>query len=198
MLALKSTQNTVDLNCRIKSILDSARYVSFYGEETEFHTARGSNKIISCFGQNNLPDGEVYFGPELYSSEGRVLINVPTKYDGQGFKKLKLNFKNGRLLEKYARVLFKDNLWEEDEGALYIGEVGLGTNPANFRFVNDILLDEKKLGSFHIALGNSYPNSFNGNRSTIHWDLVHNLQSDDHSRIIVDGYVIYNGGKYNV
>ena len=96
-------------------------------------------------------------------------------------------------MEKYARVLFKDNLWEEDEGALYIGEVGLGTNPANFRFANDILLDEKKLGSFHIALGNSYPNSFNGNRSTIHWDLVRNLQSDDHSRIIVDGYVIYNG-----
>jgi aminopeptidase len=37
----------------------------------------------------------------------------------------------------------------------------------------DILFDEKIASSLHMAIGNSYSDeTFNGNRSSIHWDLV--------------------------
>ena len=38
--------------------------------------------------------------------------------------------------------------------------------------VENIIYDEKMLGSIHLALGASHPSSDNGNKSGIHWDLV--------------------------
>ena len=38
--------------------------------------------------------------------------------------------------------------------------------------MNDILFDEKIAGSFHFTPGQCYKNAFNGNNSSIHWDLV--------------------------
>ena len=36
----------------------------------------------------------------------------------------------------------------------------------------DTLFDEKIAGSFHFTPGRCYDNAYNGNASTIHWDLV--------------------------
>ena len=40
------------------------------------------------------------------------------------------------------------------------------------------MIDEKIHGSIHFAIGNAYPFSDNGNRSSIHWDLILNLNKD--------------------
>ena len=48
-------------------------------------------------------------------------------------------------------------------------------NPYILDSVNDILIDEKIHGSIHFAIGNAYHFSDNGNRSSIHWDLILNL-----------------------
>jgi aminopeptidase len=36
----------------------------------------------------------------------------------------------------------------------------------------DTLFDEKIHGSFHFTPGNAYDDAYNGNRSSVHWDLV--------------------------
>ena len=36
----------------------------------------------------------------------------------------------------------------------------------------DILFDEKIAGSFHFTPGNAYDDADNGNKSSLHWDLV--------------------------
>ena len=38
--------------------------------------------------------------------------------------------------------------------------------------MKDILFDEKISGSFHLTPGNCYDEAPNGNKSSIHWDLV--------------------------
>ena len=38
--------------------------------------------------------------------------------------------------------------------------------------MGDILYDEKITGSLHFTPGNAYADAFNGNISSIHWDLV--------------------------
>ena len=59
-----------------------------------------------------------------------------------------------------------------DEGARYLGEFALGVNPYVTQPLLDTLFDEKIAGSVHITPGNSYDDCFNGNRSSLHWDLV--------------------------
>jgi aminopeptidase len=38
--------------------------------------------------------------------------------------------------------------------------------------MGNTLFDEKISGSFHLTPGNSYKKCFNGNVSSVHWDLV--------------------------
>ena len=60
-----------------------------------------------------------------------------------------------------------------DEGARYMGEFAIGVNPYIRKEMLDILFDEKIACSLHMAIGNSYNDeTFNGNRSSMHWDLV--------------------------
>ncbi len=59
-----------------------------------------------------------------------------------------------------------------DEGARYIGEFAIGVNPYVLKPMKDTLFDEKIAGSIHFTPGQAYKQANNGNRSSIHWDLV--------------------------
>ena len=59
-----------------------------------------------------------------------------------------------------------------DEGARYLGEFAICVNHYVTQPMLDTLFDEKIAGSVHITPGNSYEDCFNGNRSSLHWDLV--------------------------
>ncbi len=53
------------------------------------------------------------------------------------------------------------------------------------------------LGSFHIALGNSHSLSDNGNKASIHWDIV-NMLTEEYGggRIIIDDMLIQEDGIF--
>ena len=68
---------------------------------------------------------------------------------------------------------------DTDEGSRYIGEFAIGLNPYIERPIGDTLFDEKIKGSFHFTPGNSLEESDNGNRSSIHWDIV-NIQTPEY------------------
>ena len=65
-----------------------------------------------------------------------------------------------------------EEIFNTDEGARYVGEFSFGLNPKIMHPMGDILFDEKIIGSIHFTPGAAYENAFNGNRSSVHWDLV--------------------------
>ena len=77
---------------------------------------------------------------------------------------------------------------------LSIEEHPLAKPPEIDRFSHNILFEEKLGGSFHMALGASYPETGGKNKSIIHWDMICGMQKD--SEILLDGEVIYKDGKF--
>ena len=59
-----------------------------------------------------------------------------------------------------------------------------------------MLFDEKMGGTMHMALGMGFPETLSENTACpIHWDILKDMKSED-SKIIADGKVIYQAGKW--
>ena len=65
--------------------------------------------------------------------------------------------------------------------------------------MKDILFDEKIMGSFHFTPGNCYDDAYNGNASSIHWDLV-NIQTPEWGggEIYFDDVLVRKDGRFVV
>ncbi|QSX09324.1 aminopeptidase [Alkalibacter rhizosphaerae] len=128
---------------------------------------------IKCDGKMNIPDGEVYAAPVVDSVNGVLTYNTPSQYQGFTYDNVKFVFKDGKIVEATANNTEKINqVLDTDEGARYIGEFAIGVNPYILKPMNDILFDEKIMGSFHFTPGMCYEDAANGNESAVHWDLV--------------------------
>lgn len=128
---------------------------------------------IKCSGKRNIPDGEVYSAPVRDSVNGTISYNTPTLYNGVTFDNVKFRFENGKIVDAESNNSSKLNeILDSDEGARYIGEFAIGFNPYILTPMKDILFDEKIAGSLHFTPGQAYEEADNGNRSSIHWDLV--------------------------
>lgn len=128
---------------------------------------------IKCSGQKNIPDGEVYTAPVRDSVNGTISYNAATLYNGNTFENIKFRFENGKIVEATSNNTKRMNeILDADEGARYIGEFAIGFNPHILHPMKDILFDEKIAGSLHFTPGQAYEEADNGNRSSIHWDLV--------------------------
>lgn len=126
-----------------------------------------------CSGQRNIPDGEVYTAPVRDSVNGTISYNAATLYNGVTFENVKFRFENGKIVEAASNDTARLNdILDSDEGARYIGEFAIGFNPYILHPMKDILFDEKIAGSLHFTPGQAYEVTDNGNRSSIHWDLV--------------------------
>lgn len=126
-----------------------------------------------CAGQRNIPDGEVFSCPVRDSVNGTLSYNTPSVYNGFTYENVKFTFKDGKIVEASANDTERINtLLDTDEGARYIGEFSLGFNPHILHPMKDTLFDEKIAGSLHFTPGQAYEETDNGNRSSIHWDLV--------------------------
>ncbi|MCK5521325.1 MAG: aminopeptidase [Candidatus Marinimicrobia bacterium] len=128
---------------------------------------------IKCAGDANIPDGEVFSAPVKDSVNGTIQYNTDTLYQGTVFSNIKLSFKDGKITEAIGNHQEKLNhIFDTDEGARYVGEFAIGMNPFITKGMKDILFDEKIAGSIHFTPGNAYEECDNGNKSSIHWDLV--------------------------
>ncbi|MEO1840512.1 MAG: aminopeptidase, partial [Pseudomonadota bacterium] len=104
---------------------------------------------------------------------GTIHFNTPTLYRGTPFEDISLRFENGRIAEATASDTDALNaILDADDGARFIGEFAIGFNPFITTPMLDILFDEKIAGSFHFTPGQAYEVADNGNRSSVHWDMV--------------------------
>ena len=131
--------------------------------------------VVPCAGGRNIPDGEIFTAPVRDSVNGVITYNTATRYQGVVFDQIRFEFKDGRI--EHAECANGQNerlneVLDSDEGARYIGEWSLGLNNEVREPMLDTLFDEKIGGSLHLTPGNAYDSADNGNRSSVHWDIV--------------------------
>jgi aminopeptidase len=154
--------------------------------------------VVTCSGEKNIPDGEIYSCPVKDSVNGIIHYNTPTLYHGVRFENIMLEFRNGKIINATSNNTARLNeILDSDEGARYIGEFAIGFNPYITKPMLDILFDEKIAGSFHFTPGQAYEEAGNGNKSSVHWDMVY-IQTPEYGggEIIFDGEIIRKDGIF--
>lgn len=151
-----------------------------------------------CGGDRNIPDGEVFSCPIKDTVNGVIQFNTSTLYAGTKFEDVRLEFKDGKIVDATANNTKRLNeILNTDPGARYVGEFSLGFNPYILHPMCDILFDEKIAGSLHFTPGQAYEECDNGNRSAVHWDMVL-IQRPDYGggEVWFDGKLIRKNGKF--
>lgn len=182
----------------LKAAMEATDLVEIKGPGTDLRFSIKGIAAIPCGGTHNIPDGEVFTAPVKHSVQGHVSFNAPTIYQGVAFDNVRLEFKDGKVVNATANNTEKLNaILDSDAGARYVGEFAIGFNPYVLQPMRDILFDEKINGSFHFTPGQCYEQTENGNRSQVHWDLV-NIQREDYGggTIHFDGKLIRENGRF--
>ncbi|MGD0329423.1 MAG: aminopeptidase [Nitrososphaeria archaeon] len=190
---------------RLKKITQKATY-AITGKTCKITSKMGTNltfelsgKTFSLWGESTqrpvyhmIPDGESGNAPVPDSVNGTVVVDgiqegvIPLRwpYDGP----IKYELKDGRVTKIYgstAARIFKKLIFDiGDEGAKYIGEFAVGTNPE--AIITGALQEDKHvLGTIHLSLGDGLVN-----RSILHLDGVQ-LEPT----VEIDGRVIIDEGE---
>ena len=172
--------------------------VRIIGKDTDLNFRIKGVKAEKYIGNFNLPDGEVATAPIKNSVNGYITYNTETKYNGQIFNNIRFEFEDGKIVKATSNNNEALNkILDTDEGARYIGEFAIGLNPYITKVSSDTLFDEKICGSFHFTPGDALPESDNGNRSAVHWDIV-NIQTVEYGggEIWFDDVLIRKDGKF--
>ncbi len=179
--------------------LEAADRVHIKAPGTDLHFSVKGLPAIKCDGKINIPDGELFTAPVRDSIEGTVRFNAGSLLDGMVFGAIHLTFRRGKVIKVEAGADTKrvNDILDRDAGARYVGEFAFGFNPYVTQPMLDILFDEKIAGSFHMALGNAYQECNNGNKSSLHWDLIQ-IQTPalGGGEIWFDGELIRRDGRF--
>ena len=160
----------MDSLCDLIKKTDKVRIVA---KDTDLTFSVKGMNAVKCAGSCNIPDGEVYTAPVKNSVNGVITYNAPSIKSGLKFENVRLEFKDGKIINATATYTEKLNEFLNiDEGARYVGEFAFGVNPYINKPMGDILFDEKISGSIHFTPGSCYDECDNGNKSALHWDFV--------------------------
>jgi leucyl aminopeptidase (aminopeptidase T) len=142
--------------------------------------------------KTNLPRGEVYVAPVESSAHGTITIDHAF-LQGKDAGRLELGFDDGRLSRitgsessvSLLQALLASARGEKD----VIAEFAIGLNPGVTKLTGLVSLDEKMLGSVHIAVGMN--KNFGGmNESNLHLDFVVPGQT-----VLLDGEALIVHGR---
>lgn len=154
----------------------SSHLLSFSLEQRNWHRDDGTG---------DLPAGEIYIAPTETSACGSLYIDKLYYFDTQ-FGHITLHFDKGILTHSSDEV-FNTHLRDLPPGGNVLGEFGIGLNPNIHTLTGYTPLDEKILGTCHIALGMNH--LFGGtNTCPFHDDMV--FKAD----VYLDGTLILDNG----
>lgn len=182
----------------LKALMEKTDRVEVKGPGTDLRFSIKGISAVICGGDRNIPDGEVFTAPVKDSVQGHITFNAPTIYQSIGFDGIRLEFRNGKIVDAKGNQTEKLNkILDSDAGARYIGEFSIAFNPHILEPMRDILFDEKIAGSFHFTPGQAYEEADNRNRSQVHWDMV-SIQRPDYGggEIYFDGKLIRRDGEF--
>lgn len=158
----------------LKALVEATDKVRIVAPGTDLTFSIKGINTIKCDGLRNIPDGEVYTAPVKDSVNGTISYNTPSLYQGTVYNNISFTFENGKIVKATCEGLTDklNKILDTDEGARYVGEFAIGVNPFILHPMKDTLFDEKIAGSIHFTPGQCYDEAYNGNQSSIHWDLV--------------------------
>ncbi len=153
--------------------MEAADRVKIVGPGTDLTFSIKNIPVIQCDGEHNIPDGEVFTAPVRDSINGTLQYNARTIYQGTVHDNVRLEFSEGKVVQATStNTEALNKVLDTDDGSRYVGEFALGINPYVTEPMLDTLFDEKIAGSFHFTPGQAYEDADNGNRSSVHWDIV--------------------------
>ncbi|MCB0171377.1 MAG: aminopeptidase [Anaerolineae bacterium] len=141
-----------------------------------------SDAVIQPGSWGNVPSGETYIAPIENAATGTIVINgsLPGYLIGQD-DEIILRFEKGNLVEwrptgspavqhlQQTQIEFAKS--QGDQNWRNLAEIGFGVNPRVQKLTGNPLLDEKKYGTVHIAIGDNI--DMGGDvQSQIHCDMV--------------------------
>ena len=178
------------------SRLAPAKEIHILGEGTDLRLDVTDRVWVNSDGKRNMPSGEVFTGPHERSAEGVIRFTIPTAPRGVVVEDVTLEFREGRVVSARAERgdAYLQATLETDEGARFLGELGIGTNFGIDRPIGAILFDEKIGGTVHLAVGKSYPETGGTNESVVHWDMICDLRQG--GTLSADGEVILRDGAF--
>jgi leucyl aminopeptidase (aminopeptidase T) len=146
---------------------------------------------INAAGQSNMPDGEVFTAPVPGSAAGVATLALPG-----GVGRVQLRIDGGRIVQCRADdPSFNGAAWFGiDAGAAEVAEVGFGCNSAVTAAAGHPLIDEKRLGTFHLGFGMGYTAAGGGIRSAVHWDLVGEINAG--GAVWIDDRILMADGRF--
>lgn len=187
-----------DFQARLIDRLQSADEVRITAEGTDLTLRVKGRTWLNSDGHRNMPSGEVFTGPLETSANGTITFGIPSTVGGVEVENIRLTFEDGKVVE--ARADKGDDLLQAqlgtDEGARFLGELGIGTNFNIQSPTKQILFDEKIGGTIHLALGQSYAESGGVNQSAIHWDMICDLRRG--GAIYLDGELFQENGEFKL
>jgi aminopeptidase len=176
--------------------LSEARDLRIEADGTDLTLRVQGRRWVNSDGRRNMPSGEVFTGPHERSAAGRVRFTVRSSPAGVDVDGVELELRDGEVVGASAQVgdEYLQRAIRTDDGARYLGELGIGTNFGIDRPTGTILFDEKIGGTVHLALGRSYPETGGRNASALHWDLICDLRAG--GRLTADGEVVMQDGRF--
>lgn len=181
---------------RLVERLSRARELRIRANGTDLRLSVEGRRWVNSDGRRNMPSGEVFTGPVESSAEGTITFDVPSTVQGIEVENVRLTFHQGRVVSATAErgQDLLDAQLQTDEGARFLGEIGIGTNERIQRATRSVLFDEKIGGTVHLALGRSYPETGGVNASAIHWDLICDLRRG--GTLLLDGEPFQESGRF--
>jgi aminopeptidase len=166
------------------------------GPNVDLTVGLDGRTFLNSEGKKNMPDGEIFTGPEETVTEGWIKFTYPAIYQTREVRGAELEFKHGRVIQAHAGrgEDFLLSVLDTDAGSRTLGEFAIGTNKGVDRFTGNILFDEKLGGTIHVALGAAYIETGGVNKSAVHWDMI--CDTRDGTEITVDGEVFYRNGEF--
>lgn len=159
----------------IKDRLDALQIETLHvkGDDADLHIKIGAHRKWLSGGGKNIPSFEIFTSPDWRGTNGTIRFNQPLYYSGKRIAGVSLRFENGIVVASSATEN-EDALKEmiAQENADKVGEFSL-TDKRHSRitkFMATTLFDENTGGEFgntHIALGNAYKDTFDGDMATV-------------------------------
>lgn len=184
----------------LEDLMRNGKKVRIIGKDTDLSFSIKGINAVACTGEHNIPDGECFTAPVKDSVNGTIRFGK-SNYDGESFKTIKLEIQKGKIIKAIAeneeRTKALNAILDRDEKARYFGEFAIAFNPFVKTPMGSILFDEKIDGSLHLAAGNCYDVAPNGNKSSVHWDMVH-IQRPEYGggEIWIDDVLIRKDGIF--
>lgn len=191
-------EQTDSLQSELCDVLNQASQLRIISKDSNLVLSTSGRKWLSFAGDANLPDGEVASAPLETKVNGYIKFPGIFWFSGVAIQDLVLTFDEGKVVNFSASQgsEFVAGVLDTDLGSRLVGEIGIGTNSKMKTLTGDLLLDEKILGTVHIALGRAYPDSLGTNESALHWDIVKDLRAEgsflfvDDIELISDGQIV--------